>query len=220
MNLNSIAEFLRNSRIPIVEDLRSASWPNWREGIRELFVTLFFSLMPLWLGLLIVKLLALPDDVPGFIAKFASSSSLGILSTSLLGPMLYMMYREDSNGSGNRAIPSFPSGLWFIMATVACCIVATVIYSFTYVSGIQEYFKKDGSPLVFVQSETVTLTSWALFVAVVVLLLFASTIRNSMETQAPRIMSAETESYVKEMQAAQGDQGFIEQMQAAQGGEQ
>jgi hypothetical protein len=137
MNWGRIWASLRQARIPIIAELRSASWPNWREAFKELFVILFFSLMPLWLGLLIVKLLTITDSTSGFIAKFASSSDLGILSASLLGPMLYMMFREDNDATGNRIIPGFPSGLWIIMVTMACCIVATVIYSFTYLSGDQ-----------------------------------------------------------------------------------
>jgi hypothetical protein len=78
-------------------------------------VILFFSLMPLWLGVLIVNLLKITDNTSGFIAKFASSSDLGILSASLLGPMLYMMFREDNDDPGKKIIPGFPSGLWFIM---------------------------------------------------------------------------------------------------------
>lgn len=206
---------LKEARIPIIADLRPASWPNWREAFKEVFVTLFFSLMPLWLGLLIVKLITITDGTSGFIAKFASSSDLGILSASLLGPMLYMMFREDNDATGNRIIPGFPSGLWFIMVTVACCIVATVIYSFTYLSGIHAFFDKNGSVVTFINSETVTQASWTLFGAVVALILCASTIRNSIETRPARMMSDDTQDYVADLEAAQNDQeAFADQLTA------
>ncbi len=67
---------------PILKDLASASWSNWREAFKELFVTLFFSLMPLWLGIFIVKILTISDGTSVFIFRFASSSDLGILSSS------------------------------------------------------------------------------------------------------------------------------------------
>jgi hypothetical protein len=220
---------LNQARIPIFADLCSASWPNWREALKEIFVILFFSLMPLWLGLLIVNLLTISDGTSGFITKFASSSDLGILSASLLGPMLYMMFREDDERTGDRIAPGFPSGLWFIMLTVGCCMVATAIYCFTYLSGIHAFFDKNGSVVVFVNSQTVASTSWSLFVAVVALILCASTIRNSMETQPARMMSADTEEYVSELQAAQGSEAttggeadtdsYISELKAAQGGE-
>lgn len=209
--------FFKRCRIPIIADLLLASWPNWREALKEIFVILFFSLMPLWLGLLIVNILTITDNASRFIEKFASSSDLGILSASLLGPMLYMMFREDSERTGDRTIPGFPSGLWFIMATVACCMVATAIYSFTYLSGTHAFFDKGGLLITFVNSETVASTSWFLFAAVVALILFAATIRNSMETRPPRMMSEDTEEYVSELEAAQDDQeNFVEQLQAAQ----
>jgi hypothetical protein len=219
MNWTKFRDFFRDARIPIVADLRGASWPNWREGLKEVIVTLFFSLMPLWLGLLIVKILSITDSVSAFVTKFASSSDLGILSASLLGPMLYMMFREDELRE-NRTIPGFPSGLWFIMVTVACCIVATVIYCFSYVSGLHAYFDESGKSISFVKAETISVTSWTLFAVVVILLLCACTIRNSVETQPPRMMSEETQEYVKDLQAAQGDQEFVEQLRAAQGGNQ
>jgi hypothetical protein len=215
--LSSVKRFIESTRIPIVPELLTASWPNWRESFKEAFVTLFFSLMPLWLGLLIVRLLTIADGTSGFIAKFASSSDLGILSASLLGPMLYMMFREDGDGE-QRIVPRFPSGLWFIMSTVACCIVATVIYCFNYVSGLKKYFSEDGTIISFVKPDTAAFVSWSLFGLVVILIICASTIRNSMETRSPGMMSADTQDYVAKLQATQDEQqDFVNQMQAAQG---
>lgn len=211
--------FVQQSRFPIVPELMTASWANWRESFKEAFVTLFFSLMPLWLGLLIVNLLTIAEGTSGFIAKFASSSDLGILSASLLGPMLYMMFREDKDASDQRIVPRFPSGLWFIMFTVACCIVATVLYCFNYVSGLRKYFDEHGSLIGFVKPETVAIVSWLLFFLVVILIVCASTIRNSMETRTPSMMRTDTQDYVAQLQAAQGDQeAFVDRMQADQGG--
>ena len=217
--LSSAKSFVESCHIPILPELLTASWPNWRESFKEAFVTLFFSLMPIWLGVLIVKLLAIGGGTSAFIAKFASSSDLGILSASLLGPMLYMMFREDTDASEQRIVPRFPSGLWFIMSTVACCIVATVIYSFTYVSSLKKYFDVDGTIITFVNPETVAFVSWSLFGLVVILIICASTIRNSMETRSPGMMSTDTQDYVSKLQAAQDDQqDFVNQMQAVQGG--
>jgi hypothetical protein len=193
VGLSLVRSYIQGTRIPVVPELLTASWPNWRESFKEAFVTLFFSLMPLWLGLLIVNLLTIADGTSGFVAKFASSSDLGILSASLLGPMLYMMFREDADATERRIIPRFPSGLWFIMFTVACCIVATVIYCFNYVSGLQKYFDKSGTLIGFVKPNTVAVISWWLFCLVVIAIICASTIRNSMETRSPGMMSADTQ---------------------------
>lgn len=216
-SLVSVRSFIQETKVPIIPELLTASWSNWRESFKEAFVTLFFSLMPLWLGLFIIRLLTIADGTSGFLAKFASSSDLGILSASLLGPMLYMMFREDE-ASDQRIVPRFPSGLWFIMFTVACCIVATVIYCFNYVSGLKKYFDESGLIISFVKPDTVAFVSWSLFCLVVLLIICASTIRNSMETRSPGMMSADTQDYVSQLQAAQGDQqDFVNQLQAAQG---
>lgn len=205
IKISTIGKLFAQARIPIISDLRSASWPNWREAFREIFVILFFSLMPLWLGLLIVNLLTITSGASEFITNFASSSDLGILSASLLGPMLYMMFREENERTSERISSGFPSGLWFIMFTVACCMVATAIYCFTYLSGIHAFFDQNGTVIAFINSRTVAFSSWSLFGAVVLLILFAATIRNSMETQPPFMMSADTQDYVSALRAAQSD---------------
>jgi hypothetical protein len=122
MSWTQIKALFQDINIPIITDLGSASWPNWREAFKEIFVILFFSLMPLWLGLFIVTILTIADGTTGFIARFTSNSDLGVLSASLLGPLLYMMFREEGQTTGNRLVPRFPSGLWFIMIIVACCV--------------------------------------------------------------------------------------------------
>ena len=129
--------------------------------------------------------------------------------------MLYMMFREDGDTSEPRIVPRFPSGLWFIMSTVACCIVATVIYCFNYVSGLKKYFDADGAIINFVKPDTVAFISWSLFCLVVVLIICASTIRNSMETRSPAMMSTDTQDYVAKLQAVQDDQqDFVKRMGA------
>jgi hypothetical protein len=208
-------------RLPILKELSLASWPNWREAFKELFLTLFFSLMSLWLGIFVVNFLKIASGTSNFLHHFASSSDLGILSASLLGPLLYMMFREEGQSTGNRLVPSFPSGLWFIMIILTCCILATVIYSFTYLSETRLFYDKDGSAVDFVNSNTVAFASWILLATVSVVILFAATIRNSTETQPPRMMSDDTQAYVDKFEAAQSvpndAEDFTAQFAAAQG---
>jgi hypothetical protein len=165
--------------------------------------------------------LTITNGTSSFITKFASSSDLGILSASLLGPLLYMMFREEGQPTGDRVVSRFPSGLWFVMIIVACCIVATVIYSFTYVSSINAFYSKDGLPVQFANANNIALTSWILLGFVTLIILLASTIRNSLDAEAPRIMRADTQNYVKAFEAAQSapsdTQDFTNQLAAAQG---
>jgi hypothetical protein len=65
MKLAKLWASFKQSRVPIFADLSSACWPNWREALKEIFVILFFSLMPLWLGLLIVNLPTITDGASG-----------------------------------------------------------------------------------------------------------------------------------------------------------
>lgn len=42
MNFATFFSRISQARIPIITDLYSASWPNWREALKEIFVILFF----------------------------------------------------------------------------------------------------------------------------------------------------------------------------------
>lgn len=217
--------FLSTTYFPILSDVRPASWSDWREALKEVFVTLFFSLMPLWLGIFIVLILTITDGAFSFVTKFASRAELAIVATSLLGPLLYMMFREEGPTPGDWLIRRFPGGLWFIIIILACCIIATVMYAFTYLSETRAFYDKSGAPINFIAADTVALLSWVLFIIVVLLILFACTIRNFIENLAPRMMSGDTEEFVEEVQADQpavdtGAQDLVDQVQAAQGGPQ
>ena len=190
------------TRLPIVSDLCPASWQDWREAFKELFVVLLFSLMPVWLGLVIVTISTVPDSPFTFVAKFASSSDLGILSASLLGPMFYMMFRDEGRASGDRGVPRFPSGLWFTILILVCCVIATIIYSNTYLSGTRSFFDQQGAPISFVDAHWVAVVSWILFFTSTSLVLFGATIRNSIYSQPPALMSADTGDFVAQYRAA------------------
>jgi len=170
--------------VPIISDLSRAKWPAWRDALIELFVILFFSLMPLWLGLLITGILTFPENRPTFLEKFASSSDLGIISAALLGPLLYAIFRDDGAMVRDRFSAKFPSGLWFVIGILLCCLVATVIYSLTYVSGARAFFDQQGHYIEFVNAAAVRTLSWLVFVVAILLVLSLATIRNSMGSAA------------------------------------
>lgn len=187
------------NRVPILRDLLLAGWPNWREALKELFVILLFSLMPAWVGLIAVTVLTITNGPVDFLDRFASSSDLGILSASILGPLLYMMFRDEGS---DRFIPAFPGGLWFVVLIVICCIVASVIYALAYLSGAELFFNKAGAAVQLINSPSVAAASWVLFTLSSLLVLFACTIRNAMD-DTPRLMRNDTQAFVAEMQSDQ-----------------
>ena len=192
--------------IGFVADLRAASERNWHEAIKEVFIVLFFSLMPLWLGLILVTISSIAGGILDFVDRFASSSDLGILSASLLGPVLYMIFNEASELTGNRALPRFPSGLWFVLIVIGCCVTATGIYSFTYLSENSSFFDNYGDVIRFVDTKWVSILSWVLFVVSVSLVLFAATIRNSLDSQTVPRMRNDTDDFVAQMEDAQQEE--------------
>ena len=99
------------------------------------------------------------------------------------------------------------------------------MYSFTYLSDVGAFYDKSGAPIHFIAADTVATLSWIIFMIVILLILFACTIRNFIENRAPRMMSGDTEEFVDEVQATKpaadpSAQDLVDQMQAAQGGPQ
>lgn len=190
------------SKIPIIGDVLLARWPQWREALKELFVILLFSLMPLWLGLLIVGLLSLPYDAFGFLGRFASSSDLGLISASLLGPLLYVILREQGSITGDKISTQFPNALWFVLVIFLCCLIATVIYNFTYVSGLHIFFNSKGQPINFVNVGFVTYVSIIIFSISIFLVLAVAVIKNTIATGSPGIMNRGGEDLADQLQKA------------------
>jgi len=202
--MNFVKRVFSRIKVPIVSDLIAAGWPDWREAFKELFIILLFSLMPVWLGLSLVAILTIADGPLTFLERFASSSDLGILAASLLGPVLYMMFRDEGRTSGRGLTPQFPGGLWFTVIIIVCCVFATVIYCFNYLSATRSFFNEHGTVITFVASRSISFLSWALFAASTLVVFTASTIRNSMYSRAPQLMSADTQNFVAEVRNAEG----------------
>jgi hypothetical protein len=89
-------------KFPIFSAMGIARWPDVRDALTEIFVILLFSLMPLWLGFLITKILVLPENGGDYLDKFASSADLGLISAAFLGPLLYVILKEDGPAVGQR----------------------------------------------------------------------------------------------------------------------
>jgi hypothetical protein len=208
----------------------NARWPQWKESLKEVFIISLFSLMPVWLGLLLVQVLKITNGPQDFLEKFASSSDLGILAASLLGPLLYMMFRDEGQSTSEGMFPRFPDGLWFTVLILVTCVVATAIYCFTYLSGVAAFFDKSGAPIDFIDKNSVKSISWLLFVVSILLVLVASTIRNSLYSRTAQMMNEDTQRYVAELETAEqaqapsgavadDAQSLIEQLRTPQGGE-
>ena len=195
------------AHVPIVMYLRLASRKDWAQATVELFVILFFSLMPIWLGILGVQISSAPDSAADFLSKFASSSDLGILSASLLGPLLYMLFRSEGRSAGERPvpplIPPFPNGLSFVITIIFCCVVASVLYCFTYLSAVRPVFDSHGIPIALVNPHMVAAISWMLFAVSILLVLSAATIRNTLYSRPTELMQADTGDFVQRLRDAE-----------------
>ncbi len=183
--------------IPIIKELKTASKDDWIEAAKELLFTLFFSLMPVWLGFIMITLLALPETPFSFISKFAASSDLSLISASLIGPLLYMMFGKSIT-EGKLSMP-FPSGLWFLILIFFLCLIATVIYCFTYISETDWFYDLAGKKIIFTNEDAVMYISFAVFAVSIFLILSALTIQNSIQNPTS-LMRNDTANYVDDLQ--------------------
>ncbi|HWD27819.1 MAG TPA: hypothetical protein VG387_11685 [Rhizomicrobium sp.] len=204
--LANISAWLGDWRIPIFYELYTAKAADVREALKEVVITLIFSLMPLWVGILIVNVVQLSNGTITFLDKFASSADLGILSASLLGSLIYTIFREYTPPSEVSGLSRFPSGLWFVTITIIACIIAATMYGFVYVAHNGQFYNIAGKAIGIVNAEVIAKLSWALLVVAIFLVTASATIRNSMESRAratTKLMSEDTSNYVQQFEAAQ-----------------
>lgn len=203
-------------QVPIVSPLLETRTRHWKEAAAELLVILLFSLMPVWLGMLITGWIVTDSSMSDFLYNFASSSELGVISAALLGPVLYLVFRDEGDTRSKGFGQEFPSGLTFIMLTFVCCLVATVIYCFNYLQELDIIYDAEGKHLEFVSKSNVAWISWIIFFVSILLVLISSVLRNYLASMSPSVMIRDEKTFTEAFQAQQKTQHAVSRGQDAQ----
>jgi hypothetical protein len=119
--------------IPFSSDFRKCSRQDFRDAATELFVTTFFTTMPLWimplLGPVIFKTEASFTDQ---LLSTIKGGELFVYCAALVGPLIYIIakrYGEIKNEDKFSVVIAFPHGLLFVLFSALLCVIAGFAFS-------------------------------------------------------------------------------------------
>ena len=128
-------------KIPIYGQLINSSKESFGVASRELILTTVFSLLPIWLYPIVVRV-GFGQPFWSTLISFITSGEFFIYSAALLGPLIYATTRtygeESVNPNGEeqhnkRGFPrikaiQFPYGLGFVLIPILVCCFAAIFF--------------------------------------------------------------------------------------------
>lgn len=175
--------------------LRKCSASSYSEAGKEIATTLFASLLPIWLGLVITVVLSREGASRELVFDFLTRNEALMVSAALVGPLIYTISRKYGDVPKTLTI-RFPYGLLFILLAFAICLTAAAMYGLSVaavtvndgtVHPTNEYLDK---------ASFMYLSGLALIMSIAVLF-FVSALRNDMDRPAPQVMVDEMQKFRK-----------------------
>ena len=167
------------------------------DAIREILSVLFFGFMPITLGLLFAWL-SPSGDVAQFALGFLASGEALLLSTALVGPLIYVLFKnygEFPNLSSlirnydkfpDTISIKFPFGWFFVLIIISICVISASVFGYnSALSGGSKILPEKIRTL----SVIVILLSLSIF-------FFVSIVRNNVVGGAAKLMRADTKTYL------------------------
>lgn len=182
----------RNSKIPFSSD-------NLVDALKELVSAIIFAFLPINLGLLF-SWLSSGTDVDTFVFEFFSSGEALLVSSALVGPLIYVLLKQygdfsslskmllsKSGFNGSLSI-QFPGGWYFIVSIVVICVVAAGVFGNNSASSIDHKILAEN---MIILSTTILILSLLIFFLV-------SLIRNNVEDGAVEAYIESTDDFLEE----------------------
>ena len=128
-------------RIPIYGQLLNSPKASYSAALREMGMTIIFSLLPLWLYPIIVYV-GFGQPFWNTVRAFISNGEFFIYSAALVGPLIYAItktYGEEPPDDPGVAMNErntfprirsiqFPYGLWFVLTSIVVCCFAAMFF--------------------------------------------------------------------------------------------
>ena len=172
---------------------------NFFDAIREILSVLFFGFMPIILGLLFAWL-SPNGGVTQFALGFLASGEALLLSTALVGPLIYVLFKNYGNFPNLSSLIKnydkfpgtisiqFPYGWSFISLIILICVIAAGVFG--YNSALSENDK--------LLSENMRILSIIILSSSLSIFFLISVVRNNLVDGAAKIMSADTNDFLKD----------------------
>jgi hypothetical protein len=176
-------------KLPLIGDVVQCTLEDYVDAIKELLTILFFSFMPIWLGLLFASISA-KGTIDGFVKTFLNSGEALLISAGLVGPLIYVLTKKY--GDLPRSLTMrFPQGWFFTLSIFAICVIAGAVFGAE--RGMAPQTIADQS-----RSTGGELLSKVMLIASIVIVFLVSAIRNHLDRGAPEAMRADTNRFLRE----------------------
>ncbi len=169
------------------------------DALKELLSVLLLGFLPITLGLLFAWLLP-SGSVVQFVLAFLGSGEALLLSTALVGPLIYILaknhgkfpnfsdlIRNNDNNSLKASI-QFPYGWFFIVSIFLICVIAASVFGYNAAVSENEKFLSGNMQKL---SAIIILLSLTIFFLI-------SIVRNNLLDGAAKIMSDDTSEFLSE----------------------
>jgi uncharacterized Tic20 family protein len=113
--------------LPLLGGMRKAQSRELLQSAAELACVLIFSLLPLWLALLVSLVFSKQSIYPSFL-QYVDSGFLLIYSASIIGPSLYWVLKDYGPVESNP--PSkMPHQISMVLVITLTCIISSALYA-------------------------------------------------------------------------------------------
>lgn len=175
------------------------STENLIDAAKELVSVLLLGFLPINLGILLSWLSSV-SDVQSFLTEFLTSGEALLLSSALVGPLIYVLLKKygefsslseaifgKSNLSRSLSI-QFPGGWFFITSIVIICLVAAGVFGHNSASAANSKMLPNNMMVL----------SSIIFISSIFIFFLVSLIRNNVEDGAVKAYSESTDDFLKE----------------------
>lgn len=178
---------------PLIKELAHCNAEDFSEAATELFIVMFFSFMPLWLGTFIAPALSGWANVPNMWWQFLTSGDALLLASAIAGPLIYALFRRYGELPKSLTL-RFPYGKYIAISLIAVCVIAAAIYGG---NGASASSQVDSSGL-SAPNSIMILYSVFLLTFSIILFFLTSSFRNRLSRAAPEIMRASDTEFLRE----------------------
>lgn len=174
----------------LVQDLCKCRRKDFVEAAKEVISIFILSIIPIWLGALLMALIP-RASVANYLHEFFVSGEALLISAALIGPSFYVITKKYGDLPNSLSI-HFPQGWFLLIITFVICMFATAVF------GLQRYSQLPPKQIDLFDPGLMQDLSISILIATFVTLFVMTTFRNYLEDGAAKEMHSGEEEFMKQ----------------------
>ena len=181
------------SGVPLFRDLLRCRRRNFAEGAKEVIGSLFFAMLPIWLGVCVIFLMS-RASVGKYVSEFLVSGEALLISAALIGPSIYVITKKY--GDLPKSLKNdFPQGWFLVLVSLTICMITAAIF------GVQRFYAQltssNVSPEPLFDAGLMESFSICILLVTVLGLYLVTVFKNFMEDGAAAAMHSEEDDFLR-----------------------